>query len=357
MDSTNARTIDPSALRNRAFFAESLNRVRTWIAPLNTSGTRVPMFFVFPMSLDGACYVRLSEALSEDQPFYAFQIPSKERKPETATSIPDIARRLVVEFERVYPAGRFILGGWSAGAIIALEMAQQLTAMGRPPALLVSVDHAPFNTGVGINPFYPSVINDAVRLYALWKKSKDQRWKPFIPSPSAAIKKKISSRIAKLLSRVGKNLRSGSAPPLVLSLIQTMLDDAKTPAMRELLEKLYQLLIEYKPHEYDRPVLLFLSAEHAEFEYDRKWSVFAKNMKVSYFLGSPEAPTIHESFIRGGHVDSFAKTLKEEADLLLQSTRAQPQCAESLGGATRVIANEQAIVRIADASVTEKPIC
>src|SRR6185503_5767092 len=111
MDST-VRNTDSRALRTRAFIAESINRVNTWIAPLNITGERIPMFFVFPISLDGACYVRLSEALGEDQPFYAFQIPSKERKPEIATSVPDIATSLVAELEKAYQKGDFILGGW-----------------------------------------------------------------------------------------------------------------------------------------------------------------------------------------------------------------------------------------------------
>jgi hypothetical protein len=132
------RNTDPRALRSKAFVAESLGRVEAWVARLNITGERTPMFFVFPMSVDGACYGRLSEALGEDEPFYAFQVPSTERKP-VATSILEIARRLIVEFENVCPQGDFILGGWSAGAIIALDMAQQLTRKGRPPALLASL--------------------------------------------------------------------------------------------------------------------------------------------------------------------------------------------------------------------------
>jgi thioesterase domain-containing protein len=312
-----ARSTDPRGLRNQAFTAESLNLVKAWIAPLNVTGKQTPMFFVFPMSLDGACYVRLSEALGDDQPFYAFQIPSKVRRPEIATSIPDIAGCLVAEFQRIHRKGDFILGGWSAGAVIALEMAQQLTRKGRPPALLASIDHAPFNTGVGINPFYPSLVNHLIRLRVLWKKTKDHEWKDFIPSASIGIVKRIRSRIVMLSSHAQRNLRSGKAPtghhPL-----QKHLDAARSPEARELLKKLYKLLIEYKPAKYDGPVLLFISAEFPDFEWDRKWSVFAQNTKVCHFLGTPEDPTTHESFIRGEHVGSFARTLKEQVHLLLQ---------------------------------------
>jgi len=308
------------ALRNQAFIAESLDRVKAWIAPLNITDKRMPMFFAFPITLDAACYVRLAEARGDDQPVYAFQVPSKERKPALATSISDIARRLVAELEKTYPKGDFILGGWSAGAIIALEMAQQLTRKNRPPAVLVPIDHAPLNAGVGINPSYPSLLNDAIRLRVLWRKSSDEKWKGFVPPFFMAVAKTISSRIAKLSSHAQRNLRnlrSGNLP-IARHPIQKPLDDAKSPDLRELLKKLYTLLIEYKPRKYDGPVLLFLSADQPDFEYDRKWSAFAPNMKVCHFLGTPEDPTVHDSFIRGGHVDSFARTLKEEVDLLLR---------------------------------------
>lgn len=322
MDST-ARNTDPRALRSQAFIAESVNCVKAWIAPLNITGQRIPMFFVFPMSLDGACYVRLSAALGEDQAFYAFQIPSKERNPEIATSIADIAGRLVAEFEQAYPEGDFILGGWSAGAIIALEMAQQLTRKGRPPTLLAPIDHAPFNTGVGINPFYPALLNDTIRLRALWKKSRNEKWKAFIPSPATAIAQRISTRIAMLSSHAQRKLCSWQVP-IGPHPIQKTIDDARSPEMRELLKTLYRLLIEYRPSTYDGPVLLFLSAQFPDFEFDRKWGAFARDVKVCHFLGTPENPTIHESFIRGEHVNSFARTLKAQVDLLLQR-RSGPQ--------------------------------
>lgn len=309
---------DPRALRNQAFIAESVNRAKEWIAPLNVTGKQPPLFFAFPMSLDGASYVRLAEAMGDDRPFYAIQLPSKERRPEFATSIADIAARLIAEFEKTYRQGDFILGGWSAGAIIALEMAQQLTQKGRPPALLTAIDHAPFNTGVGINPFYPSLVNDAIRLRVLWTKSKDEKWKGFIPSPSMAIAKKISSRLVKLSSRTQKTLRAANAP-IGRHPIQKTIDDAKSPEMRELLKKLYKLLLEYKPSRYDGPALLFLSAEFPDYEYDRKWSVFARDLRVCHFLGTPEDPTTHESIVRGKHVAAFARTLKEEIDRALQS--------------------------------------
>jgi thioesterase domain-containing protein len=44
-----------------------------------------------------------------------------------------------------------VLGGHSTGAIIALEMAQQLLARGREVSLLIILDGVLFNTGAEIS--------------------------------------------------------------------------------------------------------------------------------------------------------------------------------------------------------------
>nr|WP_294520001.1 thioesterase domain-containing protein [uncultured Rhodopila sp.] len=51
-----------------------------------------------------------------------------------------IAARLVAALLEHQPEGAFLLGGYSAGATMAFEMAQQLTAMGHPIALLALID-------------------------------------------------------------------------------------------------------------------------------------------------------------------------------------------------------------------------
>jgi thioesterase domain-containing protein len=65
--------------------------------------------------------------------------------------------RHVAELVRFQPDGPYLLGGWSAGSTIALEMARQLRMAGREVALLVALDGAPLNTGAEtarVNPLY-----------------------------------------------------------------------------------------------------------------------------------------------------------------------------------------------------------
>jgi hypothetical protein len=126
----------------------------------------------------------------------------------------------------------------------------------------------------------------------------------------------ILSRFVKLCSHAQKDLRSGKAP-IRPHPIQDVINGVKSFEMQELVRRLFQLLVEYQPSKYDGSVLLFLSAELPDSEYERKWKVFADNLKTHQFLGTPENPTSHESFIRGDRVNLFAKTLKEQVDLLV----------------------------------------
>jgi pimeloyl-ACP methyl ester carboxylesterase len=97
----------------------------------------------------------LAQLLGPDQPFYGIQVPTAERKAELAVSIETISAHHVEELVRFQPTGPFILGGHSTGAMIALEMAQQLRAQGRVVSLLVVFDGELFNTGAEIDAYNP----------------------------------------------------------------------------------------------------------------------------------------------------------------------------------------------------------
>src|SRR5262249_20291119 len=98
-------------------------------------------------------YRHLAKALGSSVRFIGVQ--ARLEDPETNSSVERIARYYVDELMTFQPTGPFVLSGWSAGAVIALEMAQQLAARGRQAPLLVALDGAPFNTGAEISPLNP----------------------------------------------------------------------------------------------------------------------------------------------------------------------------------------------------------
>ena len=125
------------------------------IASFNKVGLGPALYCVHPIFGDTTSFRPLAQSLGPEQPFYGIQVPGLEMKAEFAASIGAIAQRYVKEITAFQPHGALVLGGWSAGAIIALEMAQQLRAIGREVPLLVAFDGGPCNTGAGISKFNP----------------------------------------------------------------------------------------------------------------------------------------------------------------------------------------------------------
>jgi thioesterase domain-containing protein len=103
-------------------------------------GSRPPFFCVHPAGGDLFSYGHLARYLSPDQPFYMLQVP--ERRGGTALgSLEELAAELIGVMKSVQAEGPYKLGGWSAGATLALAMAQQLGP--EQVALLVNLDGPP----------------------------------------------------------------------------------------------------------------------------------------------------------------------------------------------------------------------
>ena len=125
------------------------------ITPLTvgTGGTR--FYCVHPIAGDVTSFYDLAGRLGPEQAFYGVQVPIEKMNADFGCSIPAMASFYVNAIATFQPSGQIVLGGWSAGAIIALEMAQQLRAMGRDVPLLVAFDGAPCNTGAGLPRWHP----------------------------------------------------------------------------------------------------------------------------------------------------------------------------------------------------------
>ena len=127
------------------------------ITPLNRTGDGPAFFCVHPISGDVTSFSDFAGSLGPDCRFYGIQVPVQKMQASFAQSVAAVARHHVEALTAFQPSGAIVLGGWSVGAIIALEMAQQLQILGREIPLLIALDGAPSNTGAGIgrwNPLY-----------------------------------------------------------------------------------------------------------------------------------------------------------------------------------------------------------
>jgi amino acid adenylation domain-containing protein len=110
------------------------------LVPIQRSGTRRPLFCVHPFFGLAHCYHALSNLLGPDQPLYGLQSYGLEEGQTAFTTIEQMAAFYIQTIRAVQPAGPYQLAGWSMGALIAYEMAQQLTAAGETVSFLGLLD-------------------------------------------------------------------------------------------------------------------------------------------------------------------------------------------------------------------------
>jgi acyl transferase domain-containing protein/thioesterase domain-containing protein/SAM-dependent methyltransferase/acyl carrier protein len=110
------------------------------LVPIQTRGTRPPLFFVHPAAGVVFPYFELARELGPDQPFYGLQALGLDGESEPDTTVEAMARHYVEALLEVQPRGPYCLGGFSFGCLVAFEMAQQLTRAGHAVALLALVD-------------------------------------------------------------------------------------------------------------------------------------------------------------------------------------------------------------------------
>lgn len=155
-------------LAHAAFAQEARRRVVDIVVPFNDCGDNPAFYCVHPITGSAGSYRNLSMLLGPEQKFFGIQTPTLLRNPRFASSIESISKTYVEELVKFQPEGAFNLGGHSVGAMIALEMAQQLLERGREVNLLVVIDGEIFNTGAELSALNP--------LYWLWIFSNIPAW-------------------------------------------------------------------------------------------------------------------------------------------------------------------------------------
>jgi amino acid adenylation domain-containing protein len=110
------------------------------LVPINARGTRMPFFCVHGLSGDVSSLFGLARGLHPEQPFYGLRCPGVAIG--LAPSVEFLAQQYLEQVCTVQRRGPYALGGYSAGGIVAFEMAQQLARCGEPIALLLMIDAA-----------------------------------------------------------------------------------------------------------------------------------------------------------------------------------------------------------------------
>jgi thioesterase domain-containing protein len=112
----------------------------TSLTPIQTSGTRPPLFCVHAGAGTILFYNPIAKALGADQPVYAFQSQGLYGGKLPQASIEAMAAHYISEMRAVQPNGPYRLAGFCLGATLAFEMAVQLQRTGEHVEFLGSFD-------------------------------------------------------------------------------------------------------------------------------------------------------------------------------------------------------------------------
>jgi amino acid adenylation domain-containing protein len=211
------------------------------LVPIRATGSRRPLFFVHPSGGNVLLFSDLARRLGPEQPFYGLQAQGVDGKQPPLDRIEDMAALYVAAIRRQQPEGPYLIGGFSAGGVIAFEVAQQLRRAGQAVDLLAIVD------------IWSPIVRE--RQYGLregletWR----QRGVRYVLNwPRRQIERQID-RLQRF--RLARHLRRGR--PVPLSLREPLLVDAYLAAVER-----------YRPERYPGSAVLFRAVERLpKFEH------------------------------------------------------------------------------------------
>ena len=119
---------------------ESSIKSTSALVPIQPLGSRPPLFCVHPGSGNVLCYVELARRLGQDQPLYGLRDIGLDSEVTHLDTIEEMSRRYIDDMREVQPAGPYLLAGYSFGAFVAFEMAQQLKQQHEEVKLLALFD-------------------------------------------------------------------------------------------------------------------------------------------------------------------------------------------------------------------------
>jgi len=110
------------------------------LVPIKLQGSNTPIFLVHGAEGNVLLYRQLSQYVDGGHPIYGLQSHGLEGNGMLDRTIEQMAARYVKEIMTLYPHGPYIVGGYCMGGTVALEMAQQLTALGEQVSLVILLE-------------------------------------------------------------------------------------------------------------------------------------------------------------------------------------------------------------------------
>ena len=304
MSSRMALTRNTSALLGRA--SRNSDRV---ILPINdcalAKDSQSPAFYCVHSAsgVAGTDFLALAQRFEPAIRFYGIQAPPKRMLDANfGSSVESIADHYAEALDKFQPQGPLILGGYCVGAIIALEMADNLRARGREVGPLLVIDGVPENTGVTLPRWTLRNWLDLARNLRGWLVHGDLMRNRTLRSLVWSLTNNAYT-IAKAAIGLKRGEKFGGGYS-----IEGMMDlSPYQPPHRLFIDRLFTALFAYVPRGYSETVVVY-EAKITPLLYlpqlGRVWRQFAPQSEVVDIMGT------HISMMREPYVDALAQDMR-----------------------------------------------
>jgi thioesterase domain-containing protein len=231
------------------------------------NGTTDETLFVVP-GLEGDVdeLTAMVDAFTGPQQIYALVPMLQDTDRQPITTVERMAELMVAAVRDLSPAGPYRLAGYSFGALVAMEMAQQLRAAGDRVAALFLIE------AVYDERYWPR----RIWLRALVRRTSWQLTRILRMRPSAAIAE-FRLRAGRLIQRVIRRNTSDRDP------LHATAADADTTMN----SRAYGAISQYQPRRYEGPMTLIASSRDRHFGCDTTeiWAGYARHLEIERIDG------------------------------------------------------------------------
>jgi amino acid adenylation domain-containing protein len=282
------------------------------LVPFREHGTKAPFFCIHGLGGEVQAYGELARLLDPDRPFLGIRAPFADG--QRMPTIEAMATRYIAEIRSSFPKGPYFLGGYSAGAALAYEMAQQLTSNGERVPLVIALDSR-----------LPNTARSSSASTRTWVHSLTNLWWWTIDDLMEANGYELAARFRSKTAMLARRL--AAIPGLGWLRLHTQTDIRDRLGIpwvpKELgasLEQLFASHTAYKPRVYSGKVALFRARTRPLFrlwEPDLGWSKFAKGgVEIHTVRGS------HSNILREPNVRLLAAAVRQSLDAAERATSA-----------------------------------
>jgi acetoacetyl-CoA synthetase len=235
---------------------------------LMKAGTGIPLFLVHGLGGLVSELLPLAQQFASPHPIYGFGA-SQADLGNLPRSIEELAKLYVGAVRQIQARGPYLIGGYSFGGVIALEMARRLVSLGEPVGLLVFLD----------SYTHPKSWPLAARLSVLWKRIRNQ-----LSSAAERPVRATSAYYVLGMVNIVRNLRKYGRP---LGPFGFRGSSIYSPDVRQIIEICEAMWLRYRPRFYPGRVTFLKASNGVRFPDNPAaiWSSIVRDLNVHVIAG------------------------------------------------------------------------